>query len=198
MSARAPSFSTCVPMQLVLKVKYNDTLRRLTISLKEDGSPDISLEALKSKICELFKFRPNTQILITYTDEDADVVTMVDDVDFLDAVRQGLNPLRLDVSVAANQRPNLSIPSATGEERNAGLDATLDALRRLSDPTWHLRRLAEIPAVISVLSCPEVSGLMEGLLRVGTSQLGPLFENLAASNPNTSRTPGNNINSPAN
>ncbi|KAH9299199.1 hypothetical protein KI387_030881, partial [Taxus chinensis] len=168
-------------------VKFNDTLRRLTVLVREDGKPDISLEALRSKIRELFKFSPNTNIVITYTDEDADVVTMADDVDFLDAVNQGLNPLRLDVSLATTQLRNPPRFSATAEERNQGLDATLDALRRVSDPTWHLRKLTEIPAVKSVLSSSEVSEFVEGLIRVGTSQLGPLIEGLSASNPNNPR-----------
>uniref|UniRef100_A0A0C9S515 TSA: Wollemia nobilis Ref_Wollemi_Transcript_13461_997 transcribed RNA sequence n=1 Tax=Wollemia nobilis TaxID=56998 RepID=A0A0C9S515_9CONI len=203
MASEEPVCATSSRMHLVLKVKYEDTLRRITVSLDEDGSPDISLEALRSKIRELFNLSPNVRMLITYTDEDGDVVTMADDVDFLDAIQQGLNPLRLDVSLARRQ-PNPPRSSATvGErndglvatldalrERNDGLVATLDALRQLSDPTCHLRRLAEIPAVNSVLSCPAVSNLMEGLIRVGTTHLGPLVEGVA-------RTQGNNMNSSA-
>uniref|UniRef100_A0A0C9RKN6 TSA: Wollemia nobilis Ref_Wollemi_Transcript_13463_937 transcribed RNA sequence n=1 Tax=Wollemia nobilis TaxID=56998 RepID=A0A0C9RKN6_9CONI len=183
MASEEPVCATSSRMHLVLKVKYEDTLRRITVSLNEDGSPDISLEALRSKIPQLFNLDPNARMAIKYTDEDGDAVTMADDVDFVDAIQQGLNPLRLDVSLAGRQ-PNPPRSSATVGERNDGLEATLDALRQLSDPTCHVRRLAGIPAVNTV------SKLMEGLIRVGTTHLGPLVEGVA-------RTQGNNMNSSA-
>jgi hypothetical protein len=43
------------------------------------------MDAVKWKVHELFKLNPNADMSITYTCEDGDVVTMEDNVEFLDA-----------------------------------------------------------------------------------------------------------------
>lgn len=158
-------------MALVVKVKYQGTLRRLNLQLREEFVPEINLDALRGKIRELFKLSPNTDMALTYTDEDGDAVTMADDVDFLDAVRQGLNPLRLDVSLGA-QTSNSERSSTPAVQQNEGLEPLFEALRKVSDPTYHLRALSEVPVVNSVLSSPAVAELM----RLGTANFGSLFE----------------------
>jgi hypothetical protein len=71
---------------------------------------------------------PYAQFVITYIDEDNDVVTMADENDLLDVLNQGLNPLRLEVSLtsqnnrATEKQPqsqpstprNFSIPKEQG------------------------------------------------------------------------------------
>jgi len=166
-------------MALVVKVKYQGTLRRLTIQLKKDYSPEINLDALRYKIRELFNLNPNADMAITYTDEDGDAVTMADDVDFLDAIRQGLNPLRLDVSLAT-QPSNSERSSTPSERRNEGIEPFLEALRKVSDPTYHLRALSEVPVVNSVFSSPAVAELM----KLGTAKFGSLFEAQSCSGTN--------------
>lgn len=81
-----------------LQVKYEGTLRRFSIYILEDGRPNISLNALRYKICDLFKLEINSDFIITYIDEDNDIIDMVDEDELLDAVQQRLNPLRLEVS----------------------------------------------------------------------------------------------------
>lgn len=158
-------------MALVVKVKYQGILRRLTFQLREAYVPEINFDVLKSKIRELFKLNPNADISITYTDEDGDVVTMADDVDFLDAARQGLNPLRLDVSLATKPS-NSERSSAPAEQRYEGMEPLLEALRKVSDPTYHMRALSEVPVLNSVFSSPAVAELM----RLGTANFGSLFD----------------------
>jgi len=166
-------------MALVVKVKYQGILRRLTLQLREEYVPEINMDALKCKIRELFKLNPNADMSIAYTDEDGDVVTMADDVDFLDAVRQGLNPLRLDVSLAT-EPSNSERSSTPAEQRNEGMEPLLEALRKVSDPTYHLRALSEVPVLNSVFSSPAVAELM----RLGTANFGSLFEAQSRSGPN--------------
>jgi len=170
-------------MALVVKVKYQGILRRLTFQLREEYVPEINFDVLKSKIRELFKLNPNADISITYTDEDGDVVTMADDVDFLDAARQGLNPLRLDVSLATKPS-NSERSSAPAEQRYEGMEPLLEALRKVSDPTYHMRALSEVPVLNSVFSSPAVAELM----RLGTANFGSLFDAQSRSGQN-SETP---------
>ncbi|KAJ4973661.1 hypothetical protein NE237_006835 [Protea cynaroides] len=84
---------------LVIKVKYGDTLRRFSVDVNEDGLIDLNMAVLKVKILSLFKFSPNADLSLTYIDEDKDVVTLVDDDDLRDAIKQCLNPLRVNVSL---------------------------------------------------------------------------------------------------
>lgn len=86
-------------MALVVKVKYNTTLRRFNVHAREDGSVELSLVGLRSKIRELFQFNPYAHFVITYVDEDNNIVTMAGDNVLLDVLHQGLNPLRLEVSL---------------------------------------------------------------------------------------------------
>eukprot|EP01018_Ginkgo_biloba_P035315 Gb_41629 [translate_table: standard] len=180
-------------MDLIIKVKHEGTLRRFTVVLKEDGSSSLSLDALRGKIRQLFKFGCNQDMVITYTDEDKDVVTIADDADLMDAVQQGLNPLRLDVSLVT-QPLNPAISSIANEQRKfsgeEGWELMLDALRKVSDPTYYLRKLAKNPIVESVTSSPAVSELMEGLVRVGSAHLGSLIDvqSGSGSRPNVNNT----------
>ncbi|KAG6542949.1 hypothetical protein Mapa_015641 [Marchantia paleacea] len=92
-------------MNYVIKIKYEDTLRRLTYPGHRpygDQYNDklITYAKLEANIRDLFKLPASSQIRVTYTDKDNDVVTMGDDQDLEDAcVLQGLNPLRLFVTL---------------------------------------------------------------------------------------------------
>lgn len=90
-----------VSMSRVFKIKFKDTLRRL--SFPEDKSvAGWKFSELETKVREMFVIPHNSRVLITYTDADNDIVTMGDDQDLVDAfIVQGLNPLRLEVKVLA-------------------------------------------------------------------------------------------------
>ncbi|XP_057950695.1 protein JOKA2 isoform X2 [Malania oleifera] len=81
----------------VIKVKYGDTLRRFNALVDESEHLDLDMERLRAKVMSLFNFTHDADFTLTYIDEDSDVVTLVDDDDLLDAVRQNLNPLRINV-----------------------------------------------------------------------------------------------------
>lgn len=86
-------------MNHVIKIKYEDTLCRLTFQ-STPGGDDFSYRRLETRIRDLFKFPAYNQIRLTYTDEDGDVVAMADDQDLVDAlIIQSLNPLRLHVKL---------------------------------------------------------------------------------------------------
>ena len=69
----------------------------------------------------------DSDIIITYTDEDNDIINMVDEDDLLEAVRQRLNPLRLEVWITCQKgdtQSNNAIPNG-GTQSNNGTTATL-------------------------------------------------------------------------
>eukprot|EP00262_Sarcandra_glabra_P010832 TRINITY_DN2632_c0_g1_i2.p1 TRINITY_DN2632_c0_g1~~TRINITY_DN2632_c0_g1_i2.p1 ORF type:complete len:785 (+),score=163.33 TRINITY_DN2632_c0_g1_i2:312-2666(+) len=98
---------------LVIKVKYGNTLRRFSTHGHGSGSIDLNMGRLRTKIHNLFNFSPDADLTLTYIDEDGDIVTLVDDSDLCDAMNQGLNPLRIDVLLNTNRAGN-SNPRSQG------------------------------------------------------------------------------------
>uniref|UniRef100_A0A0E0BWQ2 ZZ-type domain-containing protein n=2 Tax=Oryza meridionalis TaxID=40149 RepID=A0A0E0BWQ2_9ORYZ len=87
---------------LVVKVKFGGTLKRFTAFVNGPHF-DLNLAALRSKIASAFKFNPDTEFVLTYTDEDGDVVILDDDSDLCDAaICQRLNPLRINVELKSS------------------------------------------------------------------------------------------------
>ncbi|KAI9381316.1 hypothetical protein POPTR_015G084000v4 [Populus trichocarpa] len=84
---------------MVIKVKYSDTLRRFNAHVKENEQLDLDMIALREKIFGLFNFPPDADLTLTYIDEDGDVVTLADDDDLRDVMRQNLKFLRIDVQL---------------------------------------------------------------------------------------------------
>lgn len=80
----------------MIKVKYGETLRRFNARVADDKL-GFNIDGLNDKIFQLFNFPPNSELTLTYIDEDGDVVTLVDDEDLQDILRQDLDPLRISV-----------------------------------------------------------------------------------------------------
>lgn len=83
---------------IVIKVKFGETLRRFSASIS-DKKLVLDIDALKTKIRSLFNFNPEADFTLTYVDEDGDQVTLADNDDLHDVVRQSLNPLRITVTL---------------------------------------------------------------------------------------------------
>lgn len=140
--------STC------FQVKYGDTLKRFNASV--NGSHfDHDLPALRLKIASAFKFSPDTEFILTYTDEDGDDVMLDDDNDLRDAaVNQKLNPLRIIVQLKGSNvgaawtkqhTTNFKSPRPTSlEDQLAQVKSAIDeALKFVPE---------QIPAVFAKLS----------------------------------------------
>ena len=81
------------------QVKYGDTLRRFNAHVKENEQLDLNMTALRAKILYLFNFPADCDLALTYIDEDGDVVTLADDDDLRDVMRQNLKFLRIDAQL---------------------------------------------------------------------------------------------------
>ncbi|XAR67974.1 hypothetical protein NMG60_11002938 [Bertholletia excelsa] len=97
---------------IVIKVKHGNTLRRFNAYVNEDGKLDLDIARLKEKVLGLFSFSPSADFSLTYVDEDGDVVTLVDEEDLHDVMRQSLNPLRITVKLNAEKGLNSGIRSS--------------------------------------------------------------------------------------
>lgn len=99
---------------VVIKVKYGETLRRFNAPVNVSEQLDIDMAGLRAKILDLFKFAPDADITLTYVDEDGDVVTLVDDDDLHDVMRQCLNPLRINVILNSEKGGSRSFTRSSG------------------------------------------------------------------------------------
>jgi len=139
---------------LVVKVKYGDTLKRFNASV--NGSHfDHDLPALRLKIASAFKFSPDTEFILTYTDEDGDDVMLDDDNDLRDAaVNQKLNPLRIIVQLKGSNVGAARTKQHTTDSispRSTSLEDQLAQVKSAIDEA--LKFVPEqIPAVIAKLS----------------------------------------------
>ncbi|KAJ4850884.1 hypothetical protein Tsubulata_007129 [Turnera subulata] len=97
---------------LVIKVKYGGTLRRFNAPVAENGQLDLDKDALRAKIVDLFGFPLDADFTLTYIDEDGDVVTLVDDDDLRDVMKQQLKFLRLNVQLNDDKFGRYSVRSS--------------------------------------------------------------------------------------
>jgi next-to-BRCA1 protein 1 len=90
---------------IVIKVKYEETLRRFSARVI-NGELDLDMYGLTRKIFSLFNMPSNTVLSMTYVDEDGDVITLSDDEDLRDVMKQSLNPLRITVTLNTDRTGN--------------------------------------------------------------------------------------------
>uniref|UniRef100_A0ACD5YT19 Uncharacterized protein n=1 Tax=Avena sativa TaxID=4498 RepID=A0ACD5YT19_AVESA len=133
------------PWDVVVKVKYGDTLKRFN-GYANGTHFTLNLSALRSKIASAFKFGPDADFILTYTDDDGDVVMLDDDEDLHDAaIHQKLNPLRISVqlknshtgeSQTDRQDPNPApFRVTTTQDPLAQIKSVIDeALKPMSEP----------------------------------------------------------------
>ncbi|KAJ3701658.1 hypothetical protein LUZ61_005363 [Rhynchospora tenuis] len=118
------SSKMATPEKVVFKVKYGDNIKRINGSVHHQIL-DLKLAQLRSKIRECFNINHGTAFNLTYIDEDGDAVLLGDDADLHDAaIKQGLNPLRIDIKLKYNPPPTQNPFSKVNHD---GLD-----LRRLT------------------------------------------------------------------
>ncbi|XP_004299134.1 PREDICTED: uncharacterized protein LOC101310415 [Fragaria vesca subsp. vesca] len=96
---------------MVIKVRYFGTSkvkvagreRYLKARIDENGQLGFDMGGLREKICRICDLPPGSDITLVYIDEDGDVVTLVDDDDLQDAMRQHLKSFRIDVLMNDNK-----------------------------------------------------------------------------------------------
>ena len=181
---------------LAYQIKFGDVLRRVTVpeSLLSNGL-DMTYHQLEDTIRQTFKIPSSSEIVVTYTDKDNDVVTMAGDQDLHDAcILQGLNPLRLTVTlVPAIPEPVTGAQASPGRwgpqnrHGRSGRLQNLPDLKNLVDTTMKFSQETAKQTsdhVTQVLHACEplikgapkmvVNEVYESLLKAFSSQPGPL------------------------
>lgn len=167
---------------IVIKVKYGETLRRFNARVV-DEKLGLDINELREKILSLFSFSPDAEITLTYIDEDEDVVTLADNEDLKDAVKQELDPLRITVKLNSERSGRPSARSSgsstplrspfmqpTSQNMNGGVSEIFKAVPEPLRET--LIKLSADMASKATSSAPTVlSELVEAFSKVGLSYL---------------------------
>ncbi|KAK8576460.1 hypothetical protein V6N13_032382 [Hibiscus sabdariffa] len=173
---------------LVIKVKYGDTLRRFNARIVDDGQLDLNMAGLREKIIGLFNFPFDTQLSLTYVDEDGDIVTLVDDDDLCDVMRQHLKFLRINVQPYNDKlnKPHARSSGGSTPLRSPSVQPPLPGFNTYpadvvnSVPEHFRDALTEVFSKLSVevaskaaSANPLLGDLVESLSKVGQSYLSP-------------------------
>ncbi|CAG7884324.1 unnamed protein product [Brassica rapa] len=103
---------------LVVKVSYGGVLRRFRVPVKANGELDLDMASLRGKIAALFNL-PNDGFSLTYSDEDGDVVALVDDNDLFDVTSQRLKFLKINVQLNTGVTTNSIATERSGRSSSA-------------------------------------------------------------------------------
>ncbi|KAJ1413212.1 Ubiquitin-associated domain [Sesbania bispinosa] len=153
---------------LVIKVKYGDTLRRFSARVDENNRLDLNMVGLRAKICSIFNFTADANFILRYVDEDGDLVTLVDDDDLHDVMRQQLKFLKIDVHMINN----------SGGKSNVGSGGSATPLRSpVSTP--NLEEIFTKSDVLNSLPEPFRELLYSSISKAASSS--PVLANLADS-----------------
>ncbi|KAA8540765.1 hypothetical protein F0562_024316 [Nyssa sinensis] len=172
---------------LVIKVKYGGTLRRFNALLDKNKQLDLDMGRLREKVLNLFNLTSDADLTFTYIDEDGDVVTLVDENDLLDVVRQGLNPLRITVtlnteksarSYARSSGSSIPMKSSRVQHPLPSLDTGVtEILKSIPEPFRKaLPTLSLDLASKAASSAPDLAELVHCFLKMGQSYLNPVPE----------------------
>ncbi|XWS51617.1 hypothetical protein CRYUN_Cryun12cG0192300 [Craigia yunnanensis] len=176
---------------LVIKVKYGDALRRFNAHIDDGEQLDLNMAGLRAKIIGLFNFPFDTELTLTYIDEDGDVVTLVDDDDLCDVMRQRLKFLRIDVQLsniklgkpyAGSSGSSTPLRSPSVQPPLAGFNTgAADVLRSVPEPLRDA--LSEVFSKLSfdvaskaASASPVFGDLVECLSKMGQSYLSPVSQ----------------------
>ncbi|XP_050379314.1 protein NBR1 homolog [Argentina anserina] len=85
------------------KIRVGDRERYLQVRIDKNGQLGFDIGGLRGKICSTCYLPPGSDISLVYIDEDGDVVTLVDDDDLQEAMRQRLKSFRIDVLLNDNK-----------------------------------------------------------------------------------------------
>ncbi|KFK26182.1 hypothetical protein AALP_AA8G213500 [Arabis alpina] len=116
---------------LVVKVSYGGVLRRFRVPVKSNGQLDLDMAGLREKIAALFNIPVDAEFSLTYSDEDEDVVALVDDNDLFDVTNQRLKFLKINVHSNTGIPANSIAPESSGSSTSAGMPTSQNPVSKI-------------------------------------------------------------------
>lgn len=161
---------------IVIKVKFGETLRRFSAVI-HDKKLALDVVMLREKICSLFGFDSDVDFSLTYVDEDGDEVTLADDDDIHDVVRQSLNPLRITVKLNNGKSDESNGTSTPLRSLNSGVS---EILKSVPEPFRDV--LAKLPLDLASKASSSAPGIAELVEKLTKTYLNQLSDPIASPN----------------
>lgn len=183
---------------IVIKVKFGETLRRFNASITGEEL-DLTMDGLRRNINSLFNFPRDSELTLTYLDEDGDVVTLADDNDLEDIGRQHLDPLRISVTLNTERNfksHSISSGSSTPmrsprvEPSLQNLDGSVSEILK-SVPEAVLEKISKLSSEMgsnSSGSPPVYSEILDSLSKIGLHYLKEVVGTKSVPSVNTTGT----------
>ncbi|XP_040987278.1 protein JOKA2-like isoform X3 [Juglans microcarpa x Juglans regia] len=88
---------------VALQIKFGDTLKRMKVDYDFYRRVELDMTELREKIHRMFNIPADADFILTYVDEDGDVVTLTDDDDLSNAFRQCMKVVKINVQLSNNK-----------------------------------------------------------------------------------------------
>ncbi|CAF2246609.1 BnaA08g14650D [Brassica napus] len=142
---------------LVVKVSYGGVLRRFRVSVNANGQLDLDMAVLRWKIIRLFNFPVDADFSLTYSDEDGDVVALVDNNDLFDVTNQRLKFLKIHVQSNNNSVAPEGTRSSTASAMPNSINPVSQIQKGINDET-----ISSSPVVGELFDCISKLGTLSG------------------------------------
>ncbi|WZZ09996.1 hypothetical protein YC2023_095917 [Brassica napus] len=142
---------------LVVKVSYGGVLRRFRVSVNANGQLDLDMAVLRWKIIRLFNFPVDADFSLTYSDEDGDVVALVDNNDLFDVTNQRLKFLKIHVQSNTNSVAPEGTRSSTASAMPNSINPVSQIQKGINDET-----ISSSPVVGELFDCISKLGTLSG------------------------------------
>ncbi|CAH8391798.1 unnamed protein product [Eruca vesicaria subsp. sativa] len=152
---------------LVVKVSYGGVLRRFRVPVKANGQLDLDMADLKRKISSLFNFPAAADFSLTYSDEDGDVVALVDDNDLFDVTKQRLKFLKINVQSNTDSVAAVSSGSLTASGIHNSLKLVSELQKCINDVLMALPNPIRETVSKAASSSPVVGEVFDCISKVG-------------------------------
>lgn len=116
---------------VIMQVSYGGVLRRFRVPVKSNGQLDLEMAGLREKIAALFNLPADAEFSLTYSDEDGDVVALVDDNDLFDVTNQRLKFLKINVLSNTRMPTNSIAPESSGSSTTTGMPTSQNPVSKI-------------------------------------------------------------------
>ncbi|RID50898.1 hypothetical protein BRARA_H01599 [Brassica rapa] len=151
---------------LVVKVSYGGVLRRFRVSVNANEQLDLDMAVLRWKVIRLFNFPVDADFSLTYSDEDGDVVALVDNNDLFDVTNQRLKFLKINVQSNTYSVAPEGTRSSTASAMPNSLNPVSQIQKGINDET--ISKVYIDLASKAASSSPVVGELFDCISKLGT------------------------------
>eukprot|EP00250_Pteridium_aquilinum_P012523 c20776_g1_i2 orf=148-1164(+) len=153
-------------MPFIFKIKFENTLRRMIVKEAKDDRPDLTFKDLEARIRDMFHIPASRRLVVTYIDQDNEIVTMGDDFDIHDAcIVQRIDPLRMEVKVQNTKADGVDHKEIAAQSNSFRSSSTVQSFVNAVEPVNCSKAAASPDQLLSRVAegCIQMAKVQEAL-----------------------------------